>query len=126
MRRVIPALLLVLVCSLTAPLAADAARVPRVDPGTPLGAAIGSPGETVSGKANAGVVHVFRNNGALSTLDSSTSLMLTRSMWFGESTAANDRFGESVAVGDLNGDNLSDVAIGAPGAGGTGRVYVAY
>jgi hypothetical protein len=52
--------------------------------------------------------------------------MLTRSMW-GEPTVANDRFGASVAVGDLNGDDLSDVAIGAPGVdGGSGRVYVAY
>src|SRR5262245_27564576 len=104
---------------------AVAAPTPRVV--ASFGAAVGSPGEGVAGKVAAGVVHVFPNAGATSNLDLLGSTMLMRSMWPGEVPAANDRFGESVAVGDLNGDNLTDLAIGAPGAaGGSGRVYVAY
>jgi hypothetical protein len=120
------AVLMIAVCSLLSTTGVDAVGTPRF-PDEPLGAAIGSPGETVSGKANAGVVHVFPHAGSTFNLDLLGSTMLTRSMWPGEAPAANDRFGESVAVGDLNGDGLTDVAIGAPGvAGGSGRVYVAY
>lgn len=105
---------------------ADVGAAPRIPPPiNPVGTAVGSPGEGVSGKAAAGVVHVIGNGVQPWTLDPAESVMLTRSMW-GEAPAANDRFGASVAVGDLNDDNLSDVAIGAPGAGGSGRVYVAY
>ena len=35
-----------------------------------------------------------------------------------------DRFGASVAVGDVNGDGCADVAVGAPGRLGSGRVYI--
>lgn len=37
----------------------------------------------------------------------------------------NDRFGVTVAAGDLNGDGFSDAVIGAPGLG-TGQVFVVY
>jgi hypothetical protein len=35
-----------------------------------------------------------------------------------------DRFGSSVAVGDVNNDGCADVAVGAPGRQGSGRAYI--
>jgi hypothetical protein len=125
MRRLALLVSLTLLLGIAA-LPVPASGAPRVGPTiSSVGLAVGSPGETVSGKAAAGVVHVIGNGILPGTLDPAESVMLTRSMW-GGTPAANDRFGASVAVADLNDDNLSDIAIGAPGAGGSGRVYVAY
>jgi hypothetical protein len=38
--------------------------------------------------------------------------------------AAGDEFGAAVVLADLNDDGCSDMIVGAPGASGTGRVYV--
>ena len=38
--------------------------------------------------------------------------------------AAGDEFGAAVVLADLNEDGCSDIIVGAPGAAGTGRVYV--
>jgi hypothetical protein len=38
--------------------------------------------------------------------------------------AAGDRFGQSVAVGDVNGDGCADVIVGAPGYAGKGQAWV--
>jgi hypothetical protein len=42
--------------------------------------------------------------------------------------SANDSAGQSVAVGDVNGDGIPDLIIGAPGAfnSGAGKVYVVF
>lgn len=41
-----------------------------------------------------------------------------------DTPAANDLFGMSLAAGDFDGDGFDDLAIGAPGAGGQGAVYL--
>jgi hypothetical protein len=41
-------------------------------------------------------------------------------------SAAGDRFGASVLIVDVTGDNYADLLIGAPGYQGVGAVYVAY
>lgn len=41
-------------------------------------------------------------------------------------SAAGDRFGASVLITDVTGDNYADLLIGAPGYQGAGAVYVAY
>jgi hypothetical protein len=89
-----------------------------------VGAVVGSPGEAVGTMADAGAVHVFRHESPHPTLEASSSLLITRRT-LGGTPQAGDRFGEAVALGDLNDDNLSDLVIGAPGAdAGAGRVYV--
>jgi len=99
--------------------------------------AIGAPGEDISAAgsqaavSNAGAVHVLYG--------SSSRLTATNSQLWDEnntgvtcSTAATgDRFGTALAAGLMNGDRLSDLAIGAPGATvnsatGAGRVQVLY
>jgi len=43
--------------------------------------------------------------------------------WTARGTSANERFGTSAGVGDVNGDGINDVLVGAPG-GEAGRLYV--
>ncbi|UCE80633.1 MAG: carboxypeptidase regulatory-like domain-containing protein [Methanobacteriota archaeon] len=42
------------------------------------------------------------------------------------STASTERFGEAIALVDINDDGYGDVAVGAPLAGDAGKVYVYY
>lgn len=70
--------------------------------------AVGAPGETVSGAANAGAVSVFY--GSASGLVGSTQTTILQS-----NPEANDRFGAALDSGDFNGDGNSDLAVGAPG-----------
>lgn len=69
----------------------------------------------------AGAVHVVRGGAALATVATDDRSVLH---FWGESTA--DEFGASVAVGDVNGDGVPDVIVGAPqvARGNTGLVYV--
>jgi len=79
---------------------------------------VGTPGESVGTNTQQGRTYVFSgaNGSLLFTLDTS-------------SPQASAGFGNSVAVGDANGDGKADIAVGAPGEGvGTntqqGRTYV--
>lgn len=92
-------------------------------------------GANPNSNANAGETYIVFGSSSLnssielSSLNGTTGFVLN-----GES--ANDNSGSSVAVGDINGDNIDDVIIGARladppnGSGGTfntgGRVYVVY
>src|SRR5262249_900817 len=94
--------------------------------------AIGAPGENVGSTSNAGAVHVL--------MGSSSRLTATNSQLWDENNtavtgatpaAAGDRVGAAVVTGLMNGDRLSDLAIGAPGAtvngiSRAGRVQVLY
>ncbi len=93
--------------------AADFNRDGRID------LVAGIPGEDVAGKANVGGIVVIYS--------SSTGLATTDSQRFGQATpgvpggdAPYDLFGFSVAVGDMDGNGIGDVAVGAPGEDETG------
>jgi len=80
----------------------------------------GAPSATVDGKAVAGKVVVLTGG--------RHGLTATRRQVFSEATphvagavVSTDRFGSSVAVGDLTGDGRADVIVGAPGAVAAGQ-----
>ena len=82
--------------------------------------AVAAPGENLG----AGAVHVLRG--------SATGLSSTGSKYFTQNTTGiadspeqGDLFGASLAVGDVTGDGIADLAVGAPGEnGGAGAVHV--
>ena len=84
--------------------------------------AIGVPGATVSGNSGAGSVTVLYGAAASTTqrfaglgtvnAQSWDQSMLTST---GDSPAANELFGSSVAIGDFNGDHIGDLVSETPG-----------
>ena len=73
---------------------------------------VGSPGDEIGGANNAGMVTVAY--GSVSGLGDYEIFHQNTSGIAGEA-ASGDRFGESVATGDLDGDGFDDVVIGVPG-----------
>ena len=76
--------------------------------------AVGAPDEDVGAAVDAGVAHVLHG--------SPSGLTATASQYWGQNSAgvvdageAGDRFGASLAAGDLDGGGRSDVVVGAPG-----------
>jgi len=103
--------------------------------------AIGAPGEDISADttvtpnkpavSNAGAVHVLYGTSSRLTATNSQLWDENNTGVTGSTAASGDRFGAAVAAGLMNGDRLSDLAIGAPGAtvnsaAGAGRVQVLY
>lgn len=80
---------------------------------------IGIPSNTISGANSAGSIRVIFGSGdGLSASNSTTgsTQAINQSSSTGIGTPeANDLFGSSLAIGDYNGDELADVAVGAPG-----------
>jgi cysteine-rich repeat protein len=88
--------------------------------------AIGAPGTRDLGLAGAeqGAVYLFLTRRAATTLTADAADLVIAGR------AAGERAGEALAVGDLDGDGLGDLAIGAPGASAQGaeqgRMYLRY
>ena len=74
--------------------------------------AIGVPFEDYQGVANVGVVHVLF--GAEAGINGADSKFLTQST-AGDFTYDNDRFGETLAAGNLNDDDIDELIVGLPG-----------
>jgi hypothetical protein len=76
--------------------------------------AIGVPGENLGDKADAGRVVVLYG--------SASGLATTKTQSLNSFPAAGENFGWSLAWGDFNGDNVGDLAVGAPNADVGGAV----
>ena len=82
---------------------------------------IGVPGETISGLAGAGAVHIIQGYfGAPHSLPPGGLLPAGAQFWTQNTSGilevaeAGDRFGTVVCVGDFNGDGNEDLAVGVP------------
>lgn len=89
---------------------------------------IGAPGADVSGANDAGSATVVF--GTANGLDTAYSPVLSQANLTG-SPDSGDRFGSSVAVGDIDGDRIADIVIGVPredrsGRSDAGLVHVIY
>ena len=82
--------------------------------------AVAAPGENAGG----GAVHVLR--GSASGLSATSSQLFTQNTTgIADTQEPGDQFGGSLAAGDLTGDGIADLAVGAPGEnGGAGAVHV--
>ena len=86
---------------------------------------IGAPGESIGSAGDAGAVHVLP--GSASGLVPGSEVMLYQgNAGIAGTSSANDRFGASVAVGDVNGNGFDDLIVGIPGEGGAGAIHVVF
>jgi hypothetical protein len=86
---------------------------------------IGVPGESINAVSDAGAVHVLPGSASGLVPGSDVMLYQGNASIVGTSSA-NDRFGTSVAVGDLNGNGFDDIVVGIPGEGGAGAIHVVF
>lgn len=83
--------------------------------------AVSSPGETVAGNVNAGLVYVVY--GSALGLNPATAVAITQNSPFVPDVAGvGDTFGKALATGDFNNDGYDDLAVGVPGETVTGNV----
>ena len=75
--------------------------------------AIGAPGETMSGVAGAGLVHVLAGSGSGPT-DAGNDRLFQDRGGIPDTAEAGDGFGAALVVGDFDGDSVGDLAIGTP------------
>lgn len=84
---------------------------------------IGAPREDLGSAVDGGMVHV--SMGSSTGLGTGAMQRLLPSDLSG-SNSANGEFGNALATGDFDNDGFDDLAIGAPGQGPDGFVYVVY
>jgi FKBP-type peptidyl-prolyl cis-trans isomerase len=84
--------------------------------------AIGVPGKTISGDADAGSVTVLYGAAVSSTQQFAGLGPANAQSWdqsqltsTGDAASANAEFGSAVAIGDFNGDKIGDLAVEVPG-----------
>ncbi len=92
--------------------------------------AIGTPYDDVSGTVDAGSVHIMYG-GSSSGLSDWDDRVWYQGTYFNTLPEANDRFGYTLAAGDLDGDGYDDLVIGTPyehigSTGDAGMVQVFY
>jgi FG-GAP repeat/FG-GAP-like repeat len=75
--------------------------------------AVGVPHQDINGKVNAGAVHViYARSGGLSATGNT---VWTQDSWgIYDQAESEDLFGMAVAAGDINGDDIDDLVVGAP------------
>ena len=73
----------------------------------------GTPGEDFGSQPDNGIVHVVFGTSSGITLAGNDTI--SQGDHANGSAERNDRFGASLALGDLDGDDISDLAVGAPG-----------
>ncbi len=81
--------------------------------------AIGAPAEDWNGQENAGVVHIVYGSSAVNRARRQT---ISQAGAMAGKNEAGDFFGAVLAVGDFDGDNYDDLAIGTPGEDVSGRI----
>ncbi len=113
------------------PLLADL-MVDGLQPGERFGACVATAGD-VNGDGYSDVIvgmpdydnGVNTDAGRVMVFQGSQTGLSGTSVWTVTGTLANGRFGHSVSTaGDVNGDGISDIIIGAPGHAGQGAVFV--
>jgi len=84
--------------------------------------AVGSPREDSGAKGDTGIVHILY--GGPQGLTGTGSVLISASSHSGRTKHVDDRFGEALAAGDVNGDGKDDLVVGVPGRNGYGAVWV--
>ena len=74
---------------------------------------LGAPGEAFGSTNNIGVLHVL--SGTPGGLTTNGNYSIAQGTGSPGASEVNDRFAESLASGDINGDGLADVLVGVPG-----------
>jgi hypothetical protein len=77
--------------------------------------AVGVPGEDVGAVRSAGAVNVFYGSAGFGLTSDGDDLWHQDASGVLDAAEGGDAFGESLAVGDFNGDGYDDLAIGVPG-----------
>jgi Tol biopolymer transport system component len=94
------------------------------DPTSAKDLAVGVPAQDVGGLADVGMVAVFKGRHGLfltGTLEATGTAFTVADVLAGATGLANNRFGRTLAAGDVTGDGVDDLAVAAPGRAAAGK-----